>query len=322
MVIDCHVHLSATASGHGKMSQKLLDSLPFRFMRWRLGLNPESAEFDGQLVDLVDRLIGDTDGLDAAVMLAFDAVHDRDGRLDDANTHLYVTNDYVIDVCRQHPKRMLFGASIHPYRKDAVAELERCAAEGAVLLKWLPIVQNFNPADPRCDGFYEALVGLDIPLLSHTGGEQSLPNLDKSVADPALLIPALKRGVKVIMAHCGTRSTLSEIDYLPTFVRLAKEYEHCYGDTAALNLPTRSYAYDVILSDPVVKTKIVHGSDWPILPVPPGTKIGTAAALNLWAEMNWIKRDVEIKRELGFDADYWNRAGKLLLMGRHRAIST
>ena len=249
MVIDCHVHLSAIAMPHGRMSQKLLSSLPFRFMRWRLGLNPEAADFDGQLVSLIDRLICDTDGLDAAVLLAFDAAHDDDGRFDDANTHLYVTNDYVIDVCRRYPSRMLFGASIHPYRPDAVAELERCAAAGAVLVKWLPIVQNFNPADPRCEAFYEALAALNMPLLSHTGGEQSLPNLDPSVADPNLLLPALKRGVKVIMAHCGTRSKSGETDYLPAFARLAREYEHCYGDTAALNLPNRSYAYDVILDD-------------------------------------------------------------------------
>jgi uncharacterized protein len=52
---------------------------------------------------------------------------------------------------------MLFGASIHPYRKDAVAELERCVGLGAVLLKWLPVVPDFNPADQRCFPFYEAL---------------------------------------------------------------------------------------------------------------------------------------------------------------------
>jgi predicted TIM-barrel fold metal-dependent hydrolase len=210
---------------------------------------------------------------------------------------------------------MLFGASVHPYRKDAVAELQRCAAKGAVLLKWLPIVQNFNPADPTCEPFYEALAALKLPLLAHTGGEQSLPNLDKSVADPALLIPALKRGVTVIMAHCGTRSTSADTDYLPAFVRLAKEYEHCYGDTAALSLPTRSYAYETILNDPGVYRKVVHGSDWPILPVPPATHVGLRASVSLWREMNWLKRDVQIKRRLGFDDAYWQRAANVLRLG-------
>src|SRR5207302_1718005 len=105
-----------------------------------------------------------TTSIDAAVILAFDAVHDREGRLDAANTHLYVTNDYVIELCRRYPGKMRFGASVHPYRKDAVAEIERCIKAGAVLLKWLPIVQNFNPSDPRCIPVYEALAHHRLPL--------------------------------------------------------------------------------------------------------------------------------------------------------------
>ncbi len=221
MKIDCHVHISACTPGHGSMSQRLLKSLPFRFMRWRLGIEGNDEKSERRLESLLAQTIDQTRELDAAVVLAFDAVHDRDGRLDEANTHLYVTNDYVIELAQRHPK-MLFGASVHPYRKDAVTEIERCVAAGAVLLKWLPIVQNFNPADERCFPFYDALAHHQLPLLSHTGGEKTLPRLDESVADPMLLVPALERGVTVIAAHCGTRSWWGEPDYLPQFIRLAR----------------------------------------------------------------------------------------------------
>ena len=40
-------------------------------------------------------------------------------------------------------------------------------------------------------------------------------------------------------------------DFLPSSCRLAREYEHFYGDTSALNLPTRWYAYETILNDHV-----------------------------------------------------------------------
>ncbi len=245
------------------------------------------------------------------VVLAFDAVYDRDGNRDDANTHLYVANDYVAELASRQLK-VLFGASVHPYRKDAVAELERCVQRGAVLLKWLPVVQNFNPADERCFPFYEALAHHQLPLLSHTGGERTLPNLNTDVEDPTLLVPALERGVTVIAAHCGTRDRLTHRDYTPAFVRLAHEHERLYSDTAALNLPTRSYAYDTLLTDEVVRAKLVHGSDWPIPSIPP-RRIGLWKATQLLlSDGNWLRRDVAIKRCLGLGDDYWNRASGLL----------
>jgi predicted TIM-barrel fold metal-dependent hydrolase len=185
-------------------------------------------------------------------------------------------------------------------------------AAGAVLLKWLPITQGFNPADERCIPFYEALAHHKLPLLSHTGGEQSLPNIDTTVADPRLLESALKRGVTVIAAHCGTRSVPSERDFVPEFMAMAHRHEHLYGDTSALSLPTRSYAYPRILSDPVVRQKLLHGSDWPIIAIPPAMHLGLPASWGAMREPNWMQRDVLIKQALGFDDAYWHRAAQVL----------
>ena len=312
MIIDCHVHAVADTPGHGRISAKLRRSLTFRFLRWKLGIrNSKGEAFEREAEAKLINTINSAAPLDAAVVLAFDAVYDRDGKLDEANTHLHVTNDYVADLAERHPK-ILFAASVHPYRKDAVAELERCVARGAVLLKWLPLVQNFNPTDPLCFPLYEALAHFRLPLLSHTGGEQALPLLNKNTADPALLIPALERGVTVIAAHCGTRGHLFETSYLPTFARMAHRYENLYGDTAALNLPTRNHAYDTLLNDDVVRSKILHGSDWPILAIPP-VRIGWREALRLLRkEGNWMRRDLLVKQRVGFDEAYLRRASTLL----------
>src|SRR5215208_1691920 len=310
MIIDCHVHISALTPGHGSMSSKLLDSIPFRFMQRRLGLAGRDEKTERALEAKLAETIDGTEKLDGAVVLAFDAVHSEDGAMDLSKTHLYVTNDYVIELAARHPK-MLFGASVHPYRRDAVAELERCAKAGAKLVKWLPLTQDFNPADPKCFPFYEALAHLKIPLLSHTGFEQSLPTIRPDVADPMLLMPAIERGVTIIAAHCGTKSTPWNHDYLPNWAKLAREHEHFYGDTSALNLPTRSYAYKTVTKDPVLRSKLVHGSDWPIIPVPPTSSIGWGAGLKLWKEPNWMRRDVLIKEKLELDDDYWHRAAKV-----------
>ena len=211
MIVDCHVHICAHDACARLDVAEAAEQPPVSLhaLAARDEGNDERTERD--LEATLARTIDETPRLDAAVVLAFDAVHDRDGRIDVANTHLYVKNDYVMELAGRHPK-MLFGASIHPYRKDAVAELERCVGGGAVLLKWLPITQNFNPADPRCMPFYEALAHYKLPLLCHTGGREVIAAAGSIDGRPEAAQPALDRGVRVIMAHCGTRSLPWEQD--------------------------------------------------------------------------------------------------------------
>jgi uncharacterized protein len=312
VIVDCHVHLSAFTPGRGHMSRMLLNSAPFRFMRWKFGLTGEDEHTERMLEELLARTVAGASPVDAAVVLAFDGVYDADGQRNPQRTHFEVANDYVRDVTRRH-RGLLYGASIHPYRRDAVVELERVARDGAVLIKWLPITQDIDPSDARCVPFYEALAHLKIPLLSHTGWERTLPTANDRVADPALLRPALERGVTVIMAHCGTRSFFGETCHVDSFMRMAREWEHCYGDTSALNLPTRAYGWRRLLEDDVVRAKLVHGSDWPILPLPPLRRTGVRGGVACLREANWMRRDALIKQHLGLVEDeYWTRAGKLL----------
>ncbi len=310
MVIDCHTHVCAFTPAHGRTSDRLLDTLAFRFMRWRLGIEGRDGHAEAQLADTFAAALVQTPELDAAVVLAFDGVYTDDGTLDLPRSHLYVTNDYVIELCRRHPK-MLFGASVHPFRKDAVAEVERCVAAGAVLLKWLPIVQGFSPADDRCVPVYEALAHHGLPLLSHTGGERSLIRVNDAWADPRLLEPALRRGVTVIAAHCGTRSVFTERDWVGEFAAMLREHPNLYGDTAALCLPPRSHAFRRNMDDELMRSRVVHGSDWPIPPVPP-LGVGVRNMAGLLGERNWLRRDVLAKRALGFDDAYWHRAATVL----------
>jgi predicted TIM-barrel fold metal-dependent hydrolase len=320
MVIDCHVHVSALHPSRGIMSSKILNSFPFRFMQWRLGVTHRDGvdaaeETEQRLLAKLFQALDGTPELDAAVILAFDAVYRADGSLDAANTHLFVRNEFVEELAARHPK-ILFGASVHPYRKDAVKELERCIAAGAVLLKWLPITQDMDPSDERCIPFYECLAHHRLPLLSHTGGEKTLPNINNNVASPKLLEEAIRRGVTVIAAHCGTKSTPFETDYVDEFVRMAREHERFYGDTSALNLPARWHAYKAIFNDPVVMAKVVHGSDWPVIPIPPLFRLGFAETGELMHESNWIRRDLLVKQRLGFGREYWERGAKVLRLSK------
>ncbi|HEX4124545.1 MAG TPA: hypothetical protein VHY37_07440 [Tepidisphaeraceae bacterium] len=60
-------------------------------MRWRLGIRGDDESMERGIEAVLAKTIAETQTIDAAVILAFDAVYDDNGRLDGDNTHLYVT---------------------------------------------------------------------------------------------------------------------------------------------------------------------------------------------------------------------------------------
>ena len=81
-------------------------------------------------------------------------------------------NEFVAKMVAQHTN-FLFGASVNPYRSDAIARLEWAKAHGAVLVKWIPPIMEINPDDPKLIPFYKKMAELNLALLSHTGREKS-----------------------------------------------------------------------------------------------------------------------------------------------------
>ena len=64
--------------------------------------------------------------------------------------------------------------SVHPYRPDALQELEKWAKRGARFVKWLPNAQGMNAADERCDDYYRLMKQYGMTLLTHAGEEQAV----------------------------------------------------------------------------------------------------------------------------------------------------
>ncbi|MCX7935887.1 MAG: amidohydrolase family protein, partial [Planctomycetota bacterium] len=240
---DIHVHIAGRGDGSTGcwFSPQRWDSIAFRLIRWSLGLRREERDLDGALrarllsyasspsPDIEELPVGE--GSLKIVVLAHDWPRDAEGKILADLADFYVPNDYVLHLAQTSP-HLLAGASIHPYRPDALNELDRCCQGGAVLIKWLPTSQNFSPADARCRPFYEEMARRGLPLLCHTGSEGATRNLDKRVNDPRVLIPALEAGVVVIAAHSGLRSSPHDADYFETWYAMLKDYPHLYGDTA------------------------------------------------------------------------------------------
>lgn len=317
MIIDIHVHVAIPGDGDradpaGPRPRK---SLLLRYLERRAGgaagtAAPQDGQ-DGVQLRVLNWLSESV--VDRAVFLALDRPHHRNGQPDEANTVFAPGNDAVAGLARKH-RKALFGASVHPYRHDAIAEVERLIRLGACLLKWIPSAQNIKPDDPRCLPFYEALAHYRLPLLCHVGNEHTLGRFDNALNDPLLLRPALERGVTVIGAHCGASLFLHERSWFPAWALLAREHENFYGDLGAFCLPLRGGALSKIRRDPELLRKVLYGSDFPalVLPVVHLAGLGLARWRRVRAIANPFDRAYFALKLLGLPDEVFSRAGSLL----------
>lgn len=257
--------------------------------------------------DLLKKYLA-TSTLDGMVVLAMDHVFVRGEKREDLSP-FYIPNDVVLRMAREEAG-FLAAVSIHPGRPDALDELERCAEAGAALVKFLPNVHQIDLTDPAYDPFWKRMAALGLPLLSHTGGEQALPNYQPAWANPELLARPAECGVTIIAAHCGGRSGLMDRDFSEEFFHLLKRYPNVYGDISALNLPLRSRCIRRLL-DPEICARLIHGSDFPVpvlgqmLPI---LRLITQADYRRCRQIrNPLERDWQLKRACGFPEEVATR---------------
>ncbi|MDD5630003.1 MAG: amidohydrolase family protein [Elusimicrobia bacterium] len=264
---DVHAHLAAVpAPGNGcRLSPRLLRG-PVATMVARVqGLPLGEPERANSLY--LERLRGELANsrrVGRAVLLGMDGAYDEAGRLDEARTDLLVSNDYVFQAAASAPELFLPGVSVNPRRADALDELERCAAKGAVLVKVLANAQSFDPGLPRYRPFYQALARLRLPLLAHVGFEFSLIGHDQSVGDLGRLVPALEEGVTVIAAHGASTGLFFREKHWPLMRELAKRFTNFYSDVSALTLCNRVGQLLRIARHPELFARLLFGTDYPL----------------------------------------------------------
>ena len=320
--IDIHVHMVSTRTDRGALLKKgalgdtglrLLADLRYKSRAWNQFLE---NRFDTWYINNLVSKIQRSRYVDKAVLLAFDAAYQPGGRVDQANTLAVIPNDIVFDAAAAHPE-LLPGASVNPYRHDALDELDRCAARGAALIKWVPNTQLMDPGDDRIIPFYEKMAALSLPLLTHTGYEHVMKAPRQDFGDPRRLRLPLECGVTVIAAHAGASGVDDPIEYFPHFLEMLGAFPNLYGDLAALTwINRKKYLVDMIRDHPGALDRMVHGTDYPV-PVWPGffrEYLGAGRTLGLTLSRNYFDVDVEVKLAAGMPESVLGRAAPLLRM--------
>ena len=257
-VVDIHTHIIGPGnSGKGcRMSKEFIFSRTFASMLMALKAYPFDVT-DERLREILLKVIASSEKIDYAVLLAIDGVY-KNNKYVESESHIVISNDYVMDIAKTD-KRVLFGASVHPYReaREMLAETMRCINAGAVLFNWMPSWQQIDPEDDRCVPFYFCLAKERVPLLCHTGAEfiakaEGL-KVNRYVC-PAKLKRALDIGVRVIVAHCsvphGDSNPDADKKYFVELMEMLRESDSSgwglYADLSAFCTPERRSYLEVI----------------------------------------------------------------------------
>ena len=355
MIVDVHCHLALSArrvdpaierfsfepeGARGMagfdayMPPRMVRSIPFRFLARRLGLDASCGpgeELDLEMERVWRHHLLECPGVDKIALLAFDEYHTDDGEPlgpvgsgMPRGSSLYVSNSLVHAWCVAHPQKLLFCASVHPYRRGAVEALEEVHARGAVLMKWLPVTQNIDPTDERTLTFVHRAGELGMPLLIHYGGERTLRRQHAAQENPQPMLELLARlhrgGVMppTIIAHVATPSLPWQrrpwVQYLLDAMTGPLADAPLYADIAALYY--KGSWLKRIVDDPTfapIRNRLVFGSDFPVMPT----------TLFLWrrvrghraeiqAATSWVERSMQIMRAAGFDEAVFDRGGEVL----------
>lgn len=316
-IIDWHVHVAGL--GHGDsgnfINKEMKDNFRFRFfLKWMNVTEEELEQYGDQIV--VERLnnkIEQSRYIDQAIILSLDGVIDKETKqLDKENTQFFVDNDFVATQVAKYPK-LLFGASINPTRENAIELLEKVHAQGAVLIKWIPSIMHFDPADETLEPFYLKMAELNMPLLTHTGMEKSFANADDRLADPRRLELALNSGVTVIAAHIATTGESEGQDNFERIMPMFGEFPNLYADISSLTQINKLGYLAKALKQPGLTERMIYGTDWPLQYFPlvsPWYHINHIGIKNAWRlgkiENEW-DRDIELKDAYGISNEVFMR---------------
>lgn len=317
-LVDFHVHLFGVGDGDNGayLSRKQKDHWNY-FMLSKLLDLPHREKIDQTYESvLVEQLRASS--VTHAVLVGQDKRYDGNGAPDDQNTAFYVPNDYVFDVVERHADVLIPCVSINPSRRDAMDELERCAARGARVLKIHPPIQNVDPSEERFRPFYRQVAELDIVLMIHTGAEHSSVDVDDALSNPANLEPALEEGCIVVAAHAGMKAVFDDRsvfgEFVPNLTALAKRYPDLYCDISVLATMFRWRNVPELLDNDVLASRLVYASDFPL---PSNAlafwnRMSPGRLLDLCSEKNLFERDLHIKQELGVPVQAFERGARLL----------
>ena len=321
-VLDMHCHVAGIgAGGSGAfISEKLRSSWKYQIYLKAFGVTEAQVKQQGDalIVQRISERLAESKLVGAAVLLALDGVIDENGQLDRQRSETYIPNDFLAREVARYAN-LHFGASVNPYRHDALERLEQAKTDGSVLIKWLPAIQHIDPADRRLIPFYRKLVELDLPLLTHAGDEHAFTAADNQLGDPRKLKLPLEQGVTVIVAHAATSGSSAGEDNMQRLLPMFADYPNLYTDISSLTQANKLRFLPKLLAAGIDPQRLLYGTDFPLITTGIASPLFSSLRVNpvktlplLKVESPW-DQDVQLKLAHGTASEVFSNAHHLLI---------
>lgn len=306
-VVDQHVHLVGLGAGgtgievnhRMRMWWKHLGKYNrFNVYKSASGIKHEAtadSEYVSRLVDLLTNMYQEKPM--KAYVFAFDRHYNEDGTPNEEHTEFYVPNEYAYKIAMEHKEFLTPVISVHPYRKDAIVELEKWAKKGVKFVKWLPNAMGMDPAKESNKEFYKTMKKYNMTLISHAGEEKAVEGEKyQELGNPLKLRLPLDLGLKVVIAHMASRGPCldydnnnAKIDCSKLFWRLfdEKKYEkNLFSESSSLLIYERiGEPLNELIEREDIHHRIGYGSDYPL----PG--INWIYRTNVMEDMGYITKE-------------------------------
>ncbi len=280
-LVDFHTHVAGIGTeGSGCEVHPGMRSFwsPMRKLQFDVYLHASGVrdieQADRQYVERLAELIRSVPQHGRHFLLAFDRHYNEQGEVVPESTEFHVPNDYVLALAEEFSDCFLPAISVHPYRTDALEELDRLGAAGARLIKWLPNAMGIDPTHELCGPYYERMREWNMMLLTHTGEEKAVHAEEaQALGNPLALRTPLDAGVTVLAAHCGSMGTNhdghgEEQHNFALFMELFEEERYeglLFGEISTLTQVNRlGEPLETLVARPDLHGRLVNGSDYPL----------------------------------------------------------
>ena len=181
-----------------------------------------------------------------------------------------LSNDYIASIVKEYPDKLTAFAGIDPHKGEkAVKEVERAITKLELSgITLYPFKHRLHPNDPKYYPIYEKCIELDVPVWIHTSNNWDF-TVSADYGHPKYLdkLAAKYPDLKIIAGHAGW-------PWVNEMVIVAWRHKNIYIELSAFrpkHIVNPGSGFEPLLyyGDRTIRNKVVWGSTWILLGMPP-----------------------------------------------------